>query len=211
MKKNILIINYMLIFFIILYFGFEAKNLEILNAYSFYQLYFDNFTKILFIGTLFIILIIYTSQVRYLNPEVKIRMKNNVFDKVWTSNLIYMFLTIIVIIGSFIVSSVIFGYENVFSIINMKSLLRICLFIFMCFVIKEIIYLNTKNIFLSAATVIAVNFTFSVMMISINFYMYGNGLTEEQLLNILEMSSSLIIFIGMIYLYRKMDKKEILK
>ena len=211
MKKCCLIFTYLFVFCLIFYFGYEAKINNIEKSYEFYQLYFDSFTKYFFTDTIIVVPFLYLTQINYLNPEIRIRIKNKIFEYVWLINFKNIILLSILLLCSFVISSLLFGFSDIILMVNIKSAHRLILFLLMCFVIREFVYLNTKNRFLSIGVIIFLNFIFSIIVTSYNFYININALSSNNLMNIFVIYSSLIILLGLTYLYKKMDKKEILK
>ena len=207
-KKNI--IKYLLVFLLIIYYGFEAKDMQIIDSLDFFKTYLDNFQKYLFMGTLITILLMPTKNNNYLNPEIKIRLSNNMFKYIWFKNIEEIIINTFFIIFSFVIISSFFGYNNPISIISFVSFMRIFLFMLSCYVIRDFWYFVTGKNYVGYTVTVASNYLMLIVVISINYYFKTNTFTQESLLFILCIYECIINIIGLIYLYINYNKKEII-
>ena len=74
----------------------------------------------------------------------------------------------------------------------------------------NIVYVNTGKVFLGIAICIVVNFCILIMSFAYQFVIYLS-ITDENLLFMLDIYTYIVNIIGMIYLYKMIDKKELIK
>lgn len=84
------------------------------------------------------------------------------------------------------------------------------MFMLSIFVIYNIVYVNTGKVFLGIAICIVVNFCILIMSFAYQFVIYLS-ITDENLLFMLDIYTYIVNIIGMIYLYKMIDKKELIK
>ena len=214
MKRKLkLIIVFIFIFLLIMYFGIEGKGFENIDndSLKFLSTSLDSFQKYLFTITIFVGLVIILVQVPFFNPEIKSRIKNNVFQYVWGKYLLIIIILCSYLLLSFFVVSFVFGYNNIFSILSLPIFFRLFTFVLACFVFYTFIYFISSNQFLAISTVIASNFLLLIIINAINFYLMNNTIDDNTTIFILSLYSGVINVFGLTYLYFYMDKKECLK
>lgn len=211
MKQKKIVLFYIILALLIMYFSYESKNINIVDSKDFFTIYFDSFQKYLFIGTIISVPSLILTHINYFQPETRIRLKNKIFEYALGHYIIYCILLVFYIFLLFIITSYIQDYECIFSILNTKSFIRAFSFFISCFVIKEIIYNKTQKMYLGIASVVGLNFLLLIILMSVNYYIKINSLSEGQLMNVLSVYIFLINIFGILYLYFNQEKKELIK
>lgn len=213
MKKNWkfikLILRFLFIFLFISYFGVESKNMDINNdTYLFLKMYLDNTQKYLFTVTLFLCVIVPVIHIPFLVPELKARLRKNVFEYVWRKNITFALLFSAFILFSYGSVSIYYGYSNVISVLDPALFFRLFSFILSFIVMYTVIYLKTGKYYLGVALASAANFLFLIILIALNYYIMVYSMNDETLMLMLTLYVWLINLLGFTYLYINMDRKE---
>lgn len=208
-KLLILIIG---ILILILFYGFQSKNMENINGntQSFIVIYLDGFQRYLFVGTFIVNIILACTYIPYLNPMIKIRTKDNTFYFIWKKYLLVILTFTIYILSCFFIVSVFCNYNNPMYAFNINVFFRLFMFSLTNFVIYNIIYLKTEKVFIGIAMNIVINFLILIVGIAYQYHITNNTLGETQIMNILNIYTISVNTIGMIYLFINTDKKECL-
>jgi hypothetical protein len=164
----------------------------------------------MFVVTFLVSIFIAIVNIPFWNSEIRVRIKNNTFNYIWRKYIIYIILLSLYILTVFSIVSVILRYENIFSIYNLQLFIRLVMFMLSIFVIYNIVYVNTGKVFLGIAICIVVNFCILIMSFAYQFVIYLS-ITDENLLFMLDIYTYIVNIIGMIYLYKMIDKKELIK
>lgn len=213
MKKNV-IIFFTAIFVLITFWGIqsqeEVNTIINRNALNFVNLYLNGFQRYMFVVTFLVSIFIAIVNIPFWNSEIRVRIKNNTFNYIWRKYIIYIILLSLYILTVFSIVSVILRYENIFSIYNLQLFIRLVMFMLSIFVIYNIVYVNNGKVFLGIAICIVVNFCILIMSFAYQFVIYLS-ITDENLLFMLDIYTYIVNIIGMIYLYKMIDKKELIK
>lgn len=213
MKKNV-IIFFTAIFVLITFWGIqsqeEVNTIINRNALNFVNLYLNGFQRYMFVVTFLVSIFIAIVNIPFWNSEIRVRIKNNTFNYIWRKYIIYIILLSLYILTVFSIVSAILRYENIFSIYNLQLFIRLVMFMLSIFVIYNIVYVNTGKVFLEIAICIVVNFCILIMSFAYQFVIYLS-ITDENLLFMLDIYTYIVNIIGMIYLYKMIDKKELIK
>lgn len=213
MKKNV-IIFFTAIFVLITFWGIqsqgEVNTIINRNALNFVNLYLNGFQRYMFVVTFLVSIFIAIVNIPFWNSEIRVRIKNNTFNYIWRKYIIYIILLSLYILTVFSIVSAILRYENIFSIYNLQLFIRLVMFMLSIFVIYNIVYVNTGKVFLGIAICIVVNFCILIMSFAYQFVIYLS-ITDENLLFMLDIYTYIVNIIGMIYLYKMIDKKELIK
>lgn len=213
MKKNV-IIFFTAIFVLITFWGIqsqeEVNTIINRNALNFVNLYLNGFQRYMFVVTFLVSIFIAIVNIPFWNSEIRVRIKNNTFNYIWRKYIIYIILLSLYILTVFSIVSVILRYENIFSIYNLQLFIRLVMFMLSIFVIYNIVYVNTGKVFLGIVICIVVNFCILIMSFAYQFVIYLS-ITDENLLFMLDIYTYIVNIIGMIYLYKMIDKKELIK
>lgn len=164
----------------------------------------------MFVVTFLVSIFIAIVNIPFWNSEIRVRIKNNTFNYIWRKYIIYIILLSLYILTVFSIVSAILRYENIFSIYNLQLFIRLVMFMLSIFVIYNIVYVNTGKVFLGIAICIVVNFCILIMSFAYQFVIYLS-ITDENLLFMLDIYTYIVNIIGMIYLYKMIDKKELIK
>ena len=190
-----MIIFFTAIFVLITFWGIqsqeEVNTIINRNALNFVNLYLNGFQRYMFVVTFLVSIFIAIVNIPFWNSEIRVRIKNNTFNYIWRKYIIYIILLSLYILTVFSIVSAILRYENIFSIYNLQLFIRLVMFMLSIFVIYNIVYVNTGKVFLGI-----------VIYLSI---------TDENLLFMLDIYTYIVNIIGMIYLYKMIDKKELIK
>ena len=213
MKKNV-IIFFTAIFVLITFWGIqsqeEVNTIINRNALNFVNLYLNGFQRYMFVVTFLVSIFIAIVNIPFWNSEIRVRIKNNTFNYIWRKYIIYIILLSLYILTVFSIVSAILRYENIFSIYNLQLFIRLVMFMLSIFVIYNIVDVNTGKVFLGIAICIVVNFCILIMSFAYQFVIYLS-ITDENLLFMLDIYTYIVNIIGMIYLYKMIDKKELIK
>lgn len=164
----------------------------------------------MFVVTFLVSIFIAIVNIPFWNSEIRVRIKNNTFNYIWRKYIIYIILLSLYILTVFSIVSAILRYEKIFSIYNLQLFIRLVMFMLSIFVIYNIVYVNTGKVFLGIAICIVVNFCILIMSFAYQFVIYLS-ITDENLLFMLDIYTYIVNIIGMIYLYKMIDKKELIK
>lgn len=205
-KKIIILLIGILI--LIIFFGIQSRKMEVINgnAKEFIIIYLDGFQRYLFVITFIANIIIAVTYIPYLNSMIKIRIKGSAFCYIWKKYFLVIILFTIYILFCFFWVSIICSYNNAFYVFNFSIFFRVFMFILENFVIYNIVYLKSNNVFLGIAINIAINF----FILTIGTVLIDNTITRDLQMIILNVYIICINIIGMIYLYLNTDKKECL-
>lgn len=214
MKNNWRLIKHILSFLfvslLIGYFGLESKNMALnSDTHLFIKMYLDNVQKYLFTMTLFLCITVPNLHIPFLNPELKSRLRNNVFEFVWRRNTGFSLVFSVYIMFSFGIVAAFCGYSNIASILDIGLFFRLFSFTLSFLVLYTTIYLITGKYYLGIALASAANFLFLIILISLNYYIMVYYINDEVLKLLFTLYVLLINISGFTYLYRNMDKKEL--
>lgn len=213
MKKNWkfikLVVSFLLIFLFISYFGVESQNMAInKDTQLFLKLYLDNTQKYLFTVTLFLCMTVPIIHVPFLVPELKARLRKNVFEYVWRKNIAFVLVFSAFILLSFGVVSIYYGYSNVISAFDPTLFFRLFSFILSFIVMYTVVYLRTGKYYLGISLASAANFLFLILLRSLNYSIKVDSISDGTLMLIFTIYVWMINLLGLIYLYMNMDRKE---
>lgn len=206
-----LMVSFITIFLFITYLGAEFKNIHFNNdTYIFLQEYLDNPQKYLFVVSLMLCIFVPIVHIPFLFSEVKSRLKNNVFTYVWIRHFGFGGLFSLFILCSFGLVALLGQYSNLLAVWNIEIFFNLFSFVLSFIVVTTIVYLETgKNIF-GVACASALNFSFLIVLTSLDYYILDQSMNEEMAMLIFTSYVWLINLVGLTYLYFTMDRKEIL-
>lgn len=137
------------ILILIIFFGIQSKEMISINgdAKEFITIYLDGFQRYLFVITFIANLIIAVTYIPYLNSMIKIRIKDSVFYYIWKKYFLIIFIFTVYILLCFFLVSIMCGYNNIFYAFNFNIFFKVFMFILTNFVIYNIVYLKSNNVF----------------------------------------------------------------
>ena len=194
-----------LLFIIIFYFGYEAKAYKDMSSFKFFNMYFANYQKTLFTGTILLVPVVFFSHIDHLQPEMIVRIKDRTFKYVWSKYVLITSITSIFFLFSYTIVSKYFDFSEPLSILKLDFFLRVFLFIMTCFVIKELIYLYSKNLFLGISVIVVLNFILLLILSYLNIYL------EFKIDAVVYLYTICVNIFGLLFLFIKTNKMEILR
>lgn len=192
---------------IICYLAYASKAFN--ETLSEYMLgYLDNFQKYLFLITIFIVPFFIFLQRQINESLIQIRLKNNVFYYILKSGTISSVLLSTFIYFTFLFWGIVFGLKIEFSISVMNLIFKLFLFVFACYIFSYVIYFISSRMVFGPLSVLLLNFIFLMVMYAFDFFLMGNMMAESTVKITFYLYLFVVIFGGIIYLYKGAKTKE---
>lgn len=208
-KKFGITLSGVLVTSIICYLAYASKGFnETLNEYMFG--YLDNFQKYLFLITIFIVPFFIFLQRQINESLIQIRLKSNTFYYILKNGVITSSILSVFIYFTFLFWGIVFRLETEFSISIVNLIFKLFLFIFACYIFSYTVYFITNKIVFGPLSVLILNFVFLMIIFAVNFFLMDNLMSESTMMIIFYIYLFIIIFGGLIYLYKGAKTKECL-
>lgn len=208
-KKLGVTLSSVLVTSIICYLAYASKGFnETLIEYMFG--YLDNFQKYLFLITIFIVPFLIFLQRQINESLIRIRLKSNIFYYILKNGLVTSLILSAFIYFTFLFWGIVFGLETEFSISMINLIFKLFLFVFACYIFSYSVYFVSNRIVFGPLSVLILNFVFLMIMFAVNFFLMNNLMSESTMMIIFYVYLFVLIFGGLIYLYKGAKTKECL-
>lgn len=197
------------IFFMAFYLAYDSAE-PIATVGEFLDRHLNNAQQCLYIGSLYMLAVLSLVKMPFLEPLYRVRLKDQLFFYLFQKMAIESLILSVYVFAAYTVSALLTGAAFTVELSYLLLLFKLFSFFLACRTLYTLVYFLLGKEMLGLLCVLAANLLFLSILYGVNYYVLGNGMSNEKSMLVFLSYVAAVNVSGLTFLGVRLERKECL-